>query len=253
VFGECPQACSEAQVCDANGTCETSEDCLFPCALRDLCETGSFACAQTEPFECEDVMGAGVTYPRGRGASASDCAFSTGARYMDANEPDLPGAFACAAKVGTGSSADTEQPMDAMVAAVSAQGDAATCNDGFLRDDAILVVTFITDEDDAATDGSGGTVAGWKQALVSAKGGDESAIVVLGLFGDNDQPGAICPPFDPDAASGAEPSPRLREFVESFGDHGVAGSVCAASYQEFFLDAVGIIDTTCDEFEPPAG
>ena len=88
---------------------------------------------------------------------------------------------------------------------------------------------------------------------MSAKGGDESAIVVLGLFGDNDEPGAICPPFNPDSASGAEPSPRLREFVDSFGDHGVPGSVCAASYQQFFLDAVGIIDTTCDEFVPPAG
>ena len=33
-----------------------SEDCLFPCALRDLCETGDFVCEQTTPFECEDVI-----------------------------------------------------------------------------------------------------------------------------------------------------------------------------------------------------
>jgi len=142
--------------------------------------------------------------------------------------------------------------MEAMVAAVTSSTDAYACNEGFLRDDAILVVTFITDEDDAPSDGSSGTVEGWKQALVSAKFGDESAIVVLGLFGDNDQPNAICPPFDPDAASGAEPSPRLKQFVDAFGDHGVAGSVCADSYQQFFLDAVGIIDTTCEEYVPHA-
>jgi hypothetical protein len=54
---------------------------------------------------------------------------------------------------------------------------------------------------------------------------------VLGLFGDQDKPNFICPPFDPDAASGAEPSPRLRQFVDSFGERGVAGSVCADSYK----------------------
>jgi hypothetical protein len=239
-------------VCDASGTCETSEDCLVPCALRDLCETGSFACAQTEPFECEDVMGAGVTYPRGRGASASDCAFSTGARYMDANEPDLPASFACAAKVGTGSSADTEQPMDAMVAAVSSQGDAATCNDGFLRDDAILVVTFITDEDDDPTD-STGSPDGWHTAIAQAKQGDDGAVVVLGLFGDNDQPDGICEPLSIDFSTGAEPAPRLREFLGTWGERGLFGSVCATDYAPFFTSAVDTIGKACDDFVPPQG
>jgi hypothetical protein len=229
------------------------EACELLCGFGSCIPNFEYQCGMTMPFECEDVLGAGVTYPRGNQASNADCMFSTGARYMDTSEPDMAATFQCAARVGTGATSDPEKPMEAMVAAVTPSTDAADCNEGFLRDDAILVVTFITDEDDAATDGSGGTVAGWKQALVSAKGGDETAIVVLGLFGDQDMPGSICPPFDPDAASGAEPSPRLREFVESFGDHGVAGSVCADSYQQFFMEAVGIIDTTCDEFEPPAG
>ena len=74
---------------------------------------------------------------------------------------------------------------------------------------------------------------------------------MLGLFGDGDDPNGICPPFDPDNSSGAEPSPRLRQFVNSFGERGVAGSVCADSYKEFFQEAVAIIDTTCDGFVPP--
>jgi len=230
------------------------EQCPFLCGGFGSCIVNpTFQCGVTEPMECEDVLGAGVTYPRGTDASNTDCQFATGQRYMDSSEPDLPAAFQCAARVGTGATSDPEKPMEAMVAAVTSSTDAYACNEGFLRDDAILVVTFITDEDDAPSDGSSGTVEGWKQALVSAKFGDESAIVVLGLFGDNDQPNAICPPFDPDAASGAEPSPRLKQFVDAFGDHGVAGSVCADSYQQFFLDAVGIIDTTCEEYVPPAG
>ena len=212
-----------------------------------------FECGVTEPLECEDVLGAGVTFPRGAEATNSDCGFTSPGRYMDSAQPNLTDAFQCAARVGTGSTDDPEKPMEAMVAAVTPGTPAWACNEGFLRDDAILVVTFITDEDDDAPDGSGGTVAGWRQALISAKAGDANAMVVLGLFGDGDQPGSICPPFNPDAASGAEPSPRLREFVDSWGDRGIAGSVCSGSYNQFFQDAVSVIDTTCDEFVPPAG
>lgn len=212
---------------------------------------GDYQCGVTQPEECEDVLGAGVIHPKGQGASGEDCDFTSLLRYMDITEPDLPSTFACAATVGTGSTDDPEKPMQAMVAAVAPAGAAHDCNAGFLRNDAILVVTFITDEDDNAGDGSSGTVDGWKASLVAAKKGDESALVVLGLFGDGDDPNGICPPFDPDAASGAEPSPRLRQFVESFGDHGIAGSVCADSYKPFFDQAVDLIDETCDGFIPP--
>jgi hypothetical protein len=231
------------------GQCEF----LCPIAFNTCLGNPEYECGVTTAMECEDVLGAGVTYPRGGQASNADCTFSTGARYMDSSQPDLTAAFECAARVGTGSTDDPEKPMEAMVAAVTPNTPAAACNEGFIRDDAILVVTFITDEDDNPGDGSGGTVDGWRQALISAKGGDDQAVVVLGLFGDGDQPGGICPPFNPDAASGAEPSPRLRQFVDSWGDRGVPGSICAASYQSFFQDAVSVIDTTCDEFVPPAG
>jgi hypothetical protein len=212
---------------------------------------GDYQCGVTKAAMCEDVLGAGVTFPKGQSSSKKDCQFSTGARYMDVSEPDLTGTFACAAKVGTGSTDDPEKPMQAMVNAVAPKGSAADCNYGFLREDAILVVTFITDEDDNAGDGSIGTVDGWRASLIAAKKGDESALVVLGLFGDSDQVDSICPPFNEEAKSGAEPSPRLRQFVDSFGERGVAGSVCADSYEEFFKKAVGIIDETCDGFIPP--
>jgi hypothetical protein len=203
----------------------------------------------TPPLECEDVLGAGVVHPRGLQATQKDCMFSSGGRYMDVSEPDLTSTFACAAQVGTGSTDDPEKPMQAMVAAIAPTGDAHDCNLGFLRQDAILVVTFITDEDDNFGDGSAGTPEGWKASLVAAKKGDEEALVVLGLYGDNDQQNAVCGPLVDE--SGAEPSPRLRQFVDSFGDHGISGSICAQSYDPFFAQAVGLIKTTCDGFIPP--
>jgi hypothetical protein len=254
-YETCQQACDTAPPeCIVDGICSpmVGPACLFPCTLGLVCGTdGGYQCGVTQPEECEDVLGAGVTHPRGQGSSNMECNFATGARYMDSNEPDLSATFECAAQVGVSSYAGTERPMEAMVQAVSGSTEAATCNEGFLRDDAILVVTFITDEDDAVGD-SAGTPAGWRQALISAKNGDESAIVVLGLFGDNDQPGGICQDLA-GGTDGAEAAPRLRQFVESFGAKGFFGSVCAPSYEEFFTEAVGLIDVTCEEFIPPQG
>ncbi|MCA9705258.1 MAG: hypothetical protein KDK70_05355 [Myxococcales bacterium] len=256
VYESCALACDPPPEClGPMGECNPFgglvcfEACTFglPCAFD-----GGFQCGVTTPMECEDVLGAGVTYPRGQGSSNMDCGFSSGARYMDASEPDLSAAFGCAAQVGVSSYAPTERPMEAMVQAVTGGTPAEPCNEGFLRDDAILVVTFITDEDDGVGD-SAGTAAGWRQALIAAKNGDENAIVVLGLFGDNDLPGGICQDLTDMSSDGAEAAPRLRQFVDSFGDKGFFGSVCAASYDPFFQEAVALIDTTCDEFIPPAG
>jgi len=216
-----------------------------------VCE--GYECEVTTPEECEDILGAGVTYPKGNDATNADCSFASGFRWMDSNEPDLTAAFSCAAQVGTGSTDDPEKPMEAMVAASTASTPAFACNEGFFRDDAILVVTFVTDEDDAASDGSAGTVEGWRQGLIAAKNGDENAVVVLGLFGDGDTVDPICTSFDSQGGNGAEPSPRLREFTQSWGNRGIAGSICAPSYDQFFEQAVAVIDTTCEEFVPPAG
>ncbi|MEM6294207.1 MAG: hypothetical protein AAGA54_23220 [Myxococcota bacterium] len=253
VYEGCASGCNSGCTDPATGICDLlNPACFLPCSLALAC-VGDFQCGVTQPFECEDVLGAGVTYPRGQQASNQDCNFSTGARYMDSSEPDLAATFGCAADVGIGSTAGTEKPMEAMVQAVTPGTAADTCNEGFVRDDAILVVTFITDEDDGNGD-SAGNVEGWRQALIAAKGGDETAVVVLGLFGDNDQPGSVCPPLDKEFSNdGAEPSERLRSFVDSWGPRGFSGSVCANSYNDFFTEAVGIIDNTCDEFVPPAG
>ncbi len=256
VYGACEvdgcQAAAQCEAQSATGAC----DCGWPCSMRALCtDYGDYVCGQTQPFECEDVLGAGVTYPRGYGASNTDCSFASGARYIDGSEPDVAAAFACAAQVGIGSS-NPEVPMQAMVEAVRPDGPAAACNEGFLRDDAILVVTVITDEDDNGPGGddpvgdSPGTPHDWFDTLVAAKGGNADAIVTLALIGDTGQPGALCQPLDHTTGIGAENSPRIREFTALFGDRGHVASVCAASYESFFLEAVESIGQACDEFVP---
>lgn len=192
-----------------------------------------------DPAECEDVQGAGKrSSPEG-----VDCAIQGGLPYMVDTQPDLEATFSCAAQVGTDGSA-IEEPMDAILAATSPALNAeGRCNAGFLREDAILVVTLITDEDDRR---STGDPEDWRRQLLAAKGGDEAALVLLGLVGDNNVDGGLLGgPCGGDAADGA---PRLQELVTSVD--GIMGSVCAADYADFFKTAVGSIDSACDDFVP---
>lgn len=238
---DCPSACEQAETDGCllpDGSCPLFSMnflCPITCATILECTSSPDGCAEPiAPEPCE-IMGAGVVYPRGSDASNTECDFASGERFMDASEPDLQAAFSCAARVGTAASGASEQPMGAIVEAVTPGRPAFECNGDFIRDDAILVVTFITDEDDDSGDGSSGTVEGWRQALIAAKNGDDQAIVTLGLFG-----GAGC----------GEDSLRLTQFVDSWEDRGLKGSVCG-DYQGFFQQAVDLIDSTCEEFIPP--
>ena len=174
--------------------------------------------------------------------------FASGGRYMSEAD-DLTTAFACAAYVGLAGDND-EQPVAAAQAAISeALAGPGACNEGFFRDDALLVVTLITDEeDDNAGKGAGspGDPPQWFEALVARKSGIETHLVVLAVVGG--APGNMCPPYSP--PTGAEESPRLVELAGMF-TYGSVGDVCADSYDGFFQAAIAAIDTACDNFTPP--
>ena len=187
------------------------------------------------PSGCSVVLGAGRT----EDADWVQCGIVGGDRFMTDAQPDLEGTFACAARVGAFGDG-SERPVKAAIDAVTLQANDGGCNAGFLRDDAVLVVTVITDEDDIDSPGAPGF---WHDAFVQAKGGYEESIVFLGLLGDAGAPMPVC------AFNEAEDAPRLRELALSF-THGDWASVCAPSYDPFFADAVGLIDQTCDEFHP---
>jgi hypothetical protein len=186
---------------------------------------------------CDQKMGAGITFPEGKDASNRRCKLASGARFIDDSEPDRVAAFTCIAQVGISGGTRTAERM------VKALEDADDCNEGFLRDDALLVVTLIQDTYDQF---SAGTVDSWKKALLGAKGGDEDAFALLVLSTDIDVGyQQLCHPneYDP------EKNP-LRVLVESV-EHGFIGSICAPSYEMFFAETVGSLVTLCENFIPP--
>jgi hypothetical protein len=216
-------------------------DCKMLCAGFGFCpDIPEYPCNGGPPSMCDSVMGAGVNYPLGEDSSNKLCPIAGGRRYITAEEPNLATTFSCIAKLGTDGDSD-ERPAEAMTAALSdmlnGQGG---CNQDFLRDEAILVITVITDEEDSTSPGS---PDGWYANLIAAKAGDPNAIVMLGLINDVGEMNMQCPMESEDPV-------RLRTLIDMF-PNGSTGSVCAPDYGQFFKDAVALVDTTCDDYVPP--
>jgi hypothetical protein len=175
---------------------------------------------------CDTTRGAGVVHPSGAFTANKVCPFEPGKRYLLGSDPQLTANFTCAAEVGTAGD-PSERPLDAMVEAVSATLEApGACNEGFLRDDAILVVTFISD-DEKIEDIN--TAQQTYDALVAAKGGDADRIVMLGLIPPGCGPGGL----------------HWAQLIGLFGKRGIQGQVCSPDYNGFFQSAVATILDTC--------
>jgi len=204
---------------------------------------GTLPTCGAELDACDSKMGAGVTFPAGKESSAQRCEVVNG-RYITRDDPDPVAAFNCIAKVGSDGGVDS--PADAMVAAVSdpllgTNGYPPGCNQGFLRDDALLVVTIIADGYD---DFSSGPAEAWVKALTAAKNGDGDAYQVLVITTDVDTVQHLCGDYSPDIN-------RLRTFVELLPEgHGLIGSICADTYAPFFETAVEAVLERCDAYVP---
>jgi hypothetical protein len=207
---------------------------------------------------CGQERGTLVTHTGGTASSNAQCdPYSSGKRFMT-EQDDLDARFACAAQVGTMGDPD-ERPVETMLAALSpGQLAVGGCNEGFLRDDALLVVVIITDEEDDhemggcnALPGSGseGDPPDWYGQLVAVKGGVESSIVLLSIVGPDTMP--FCPPLNKCnlGSTGSEIGARIIELTQMF-TYGFVGSVCT-DYGPQFQEAIAIIDSACDDFEPP--
>lgn len=260
-------------VVDDSGSMEDEQDNLtmaFPAFIGtiqtelDAAVGYNIGVIRTDANDISCVAGrAGVLVTRNFLAASSNMTctpYASGYRYMTEAD-DLVSKFSCAAKVGIGGSGD-EKPIESIIAALTPPNtDAGECNENFLRDDALLVIVLITDEeDDHESDmggecemtpglGSAGDPPDWYEDIVAIKGGIETNIVMLSLVGVTE--GTPCPALDKcnGGVTGAEPSPRLVELTQMF-THGHVGRVCG-QYDPFFEEAVADIKAACEDFIPP--
>jgi hypothetical protein len=180
------------------------------------------------------LLGSLVVKTGGSDSSNTVCGpYLEGGNYMTEMD-NLDDTFSCAAQVGSGGSAD-ERPMLAMVNAVSGlYGGVGQCNEGFMRDDALLVVIIITDEPDLS---SPGDAMSWYQTVVDAKAGIPENVVVVSLI---NTPGGLCG-FNDMAQS-------IADFTMMFGANGFMADICVPDFAPVFEQAVEVIDVACDNF-----
>lgn len=224
---------------DDDGRCK--QPCSADAVASSFCAVKPNAC-NAKLDACDVTRGAGVVHPVGEFSSNVVCPITGGNRYMLPEEPDLEGTFACVATVGVAGNA-SERPMNGMTEAVGQAINApGGCNAGFVRDDALLVILFLSDDPNYEDEG---TPQSWYDAVLAAKKGNKDAVVVAGLI----------PPTGKNCKGDAVPMAMINgahwaEFIGMWGDHGIAGSICELDYAPFFTEAVGIIDNACDNFIP---
>ncbi|MCY1066219.1 hypothetical protein OV090_15675 [Nannocystis sp. RBIL2] len=220
--------------------CQDAADC-DPNGMPDLCGATI--------DECDFTLGAGETFSSEIGSSGRRCKLAGGHRYITREEPDLPAAFDCLARVGWGGASPL--PFDSILAALDhplietgvVLNGPGGCNEGFLRDDALLLVVVIQDMYDQLS--LGGPYQ-WTKALYAVKGGDEDAVFALVITTDVDLAPSLCFPGEPPV----DAKNRLRLFGENYLKHGKVESICAPSYGKFFKETAAQVAALCDQFIP---
>ena len=234
-----PDGTWPGEVCEhVEEGCKTYHPTCGPNAEDYQC--GTYAQLFTQ---CDKELGAGLIFNAGGYAANRQCNLYGGHRYIVSGEPKLDDALECIAKVGMSGG---DGPIgEALVAALSYNlNKPGACNEGFLREDALLVVTIIIDGFDEE---SFTWPYQWYDKIIAAKK-DPSTVVMLGVVpqphvdGEPEDPG--CFYHDPDLSQG-----KIRDLIDMFPYHAY-GDTCAPSYAPFFDDAVGMIASACGSFVP---
>jgi hypothetical protein len=222
--------------------CQTEEACgtYWPhCVEGD--ENWDCVNSVQEWRPCDSEPGAGVTFNAGEGTENKRCELYEGNRYIVSGEPDMPGQFECIAAAGTWG--PLPATGDALIAAVSTglNKDGA-CNEGFLREDALLVVAII----DNAYDGESVSSPKTQYDAVIAAKKDPDAVVMLAITAFPPEEGE---PLDPDCIYDDGNANNYVPLLKQFPYH-LREDACADSYVPFFENAVAMIDAACDSFVP---
>jgi hypothetical protein len=175
-------------------------------------------------------LGGLVVETDGVGSSRAACGpYPGGTNYMT-DLADLEESFPCAARVGVDGSGK-EEPIAAAISAISPPlTDEGSCNAGFIRPGALLVIVLVTDED-IDLDPLFSVIA-----LSEAKGDDDRNIVFVALANGPDSGCDI--DQDTRIASG------LADLVNLFS-HGFLAPICAPNYADVFQEAIDVATAAC--------
>jgi hypothetical protein len=186
-----------------------------------------------------------------RGESNSSCGYQSQNVWMDSASTTLEQEFACAGDLyrinQCSGDNDDEQPLRAAIASLTPPYSTGQ-NTGFLREDALLVVVAITDEDECAdapdcADKSAARAQAFFDELSALKG-DPKKMVLLGIGGglpDGCTAGSY---------GAADPATLLHAVTQLFvaEQRGVWWDLCQGQLEDGLTEAIGVIDQACYDF-----
>lgn len=175
--------------------------------------------------------------------------------WLERGDPDVAGTFSCAAEVGT-SGPSLEMPLYTTELAFSDRIDDGT-NAGFLREDALLALVVLTDEDDCSRRDNNFEV---ENDQCDPPGPEHMAVTESLSFLD-DLTGArgrwatavIAGPGPGTCESDfgvAYEATRLQDFVSQAGDNAVFSSICQGDLSSSLEQALQTFDAACESFPP---
>lgn len=194
--------------------------------------------------------------PGMNGEFVQDCGMTR--RWIERGDPDVAGTFSCAADVGT-AGPGAEMPLLGLEWALGRRTQDGT-NAGFLRDDALLGVVMLSDQDDCSREDDGFVIDGQKDSCFDPA---DPNIIPLDFYIDfldglkqgrgrwasavmaGPGPG----PCDSSFGTAAEAT-RLKDFVSRTGNNGQFSSICDGDLTLALEQALDTFEGACNTFPP---
>ncbi|MCU0689857.1 MAG: hypothetical protein MUF54_00510 [Polyangiaceae bacterium] len=177
-----------------------------------------------------------------RGA-AGECNFDGGNPWIESSSRDIEGEFACVGDIYVGDAEcsgdnDDEQPASAAATALE-KPFLSGANKGFLRDDALLIIVAVTDEDEQPTN-SANTATEIYKRIVAIKGGEVRRMVFVGIGAEHDCTGV---------GGSAGAATKLKAVTDLFAarQRGVWWDLCNGHLEDGVEEASAVIESACDE------
>jgi hypothetical protein len=161
------------------------------------------------------------------------CDFASGQVWMEGPSDTLKTEFNCVGRLPC--QEDVVHEEETLQAGLEALVD--PFNAGFIRDDALLFLIFISDEEDASEMSNEAI----RQGLLDLKGGDEDYVYIATMAGG---PSSGC---QSDFFGEADATPDIIAFAGLFGDHGKHFNMCNTSAAAALAAMVTMLTQACQE------
>ncbi len=177
-------------------------------------------------------------------------------RWIERADDKVAETFSCIAQVGT-SGPGYEMPLESLKLALNDRMKDGT-NAGFLREDALLAIIILTDEDDCSrTDNnfSVGTADSCEAGpTVQPVGAYKSMLDTVAKGAGRWAAGVIAGPGPGECSSSfgkAVEAKRLKDFVAAVGKNGTFSSICDGNLGTGLKKALDTFDGACRSLPPP--